>query len=83
MNSYVDIIKDDLVGEPEKRLLVTGKRITSFNLKISDKTVNLNTGQKLRYEDKIYEIMNREYVNSKVDYLKFNCVFIVVDKEGS
>ena len=77
------ITKDDLVGEPEKRKLVTGKRITVFNLKISDKTTNLNTGQKLLYEDKIYEIMNREYVHSKVDYLKFNCVFKVVDESSS
>jgi hypothetical protein len=78
----LEITKDDLVGEPEKRLLVMGKRITVFNLKISDKTENLNTGQKLLFEDKIYEIMNREYVNSKVDYLKFNCVFKVIGKSS-
>lgn len=76
----VEITKDDLVGEPEKRLLVTGKRITSFNLKISDRTSNLNTGQKLLYQNNLYEVMNREFVHSQENYLKFNCVFIPMDK---
>ena len=79
MITPLEISKNDLVGEPEKRQLVIGKRVTVFNLKISDKTQNLNTGQKLLYEDKIYEIMNREFVHSSVDYLKFNCIFKVVD----
>jgi hypothetical protein len=75
VSTPLEISKDDLVSEPEKRQLIIGKRVTVFKLKISDKTVNLNTGQKLLYEDKIYEIMNRELVNSREDYLRFNCFF--------
>lgn len=75
MSLPIEITKDDLLGEPEERTLVMGKRITAFNLRISTKTENLNTGQKMLYDMKKYEIMNRELVNSKVDYLKFNCVF--------
>ena len=69
----VEITKEELVGDPETRNLVNGKRVVAFNLRISDKTVNLNTGQKLHYENGIYEIMNREPVQSTIDYLKFNC----------
>jgi hypothetical protein len=82
MITPLEITKNDLVGEPEKRQLVIGKRVTVFNLKISDRTENLNTGQKLLYDDKTYEIMNREYVNSTVDYLKFNCIFKGIEGAG-
>lgn len=65
---------DDLIKEPETRTLATQKSIMSFSVKISTKTKLLNTGNKFRYQQEIYEIMNREYVRSKVDYLKFNCL---------
>lgn len=63
---------DELVNKPESRSLATGKVITAFNVKITEKTVNLNTGVKFEYENELFEIMNRELVNSTVDYLKFN-----------
>ena len=73
MITPLEITKDELIGEPETRSLANGKSITAFNLKISDRTVNLNTGQKLHYRDELYDIMNRESVQSTIDYLKFNC----------
>lgn len=68
--------EDELVNKPESRSLVLGKIITSFNVKITEKTVNLNTGVKFEYENELYEIMNREPVQSTNDYLKFNCVHL-------
>ncbi len=76
----LEIMKDELIGAPQSRDLANGKSIIAFNLKISNRTVNLNTGQKLRYQDELYEIMNREPVQSTVDYLKFNCFRKAVDK---
>lgn len=74
MITPLEITEAELIGAPEKRDLVNGKSITAFNLRISDKTVNLNTGQKLNFENELYEIMNREPVQSTEDYLKFNCI---------
>ena len=71
---------DELVNKPESRSLVTGKIITSFNVKITDKTVNLNTGAKFEYNDELFEIMNREPVQSTTDYLKFNCAHLASQK---
>jgi hypothetical protein len=71
---------DELVNKPESRSLVTGKIITSFNVKITEKTVNLNTGVKFEYNDELFEIMNREPVQSTTDYLKFNCAHLTVHK---
>lgn len=64
----------DLIGEPISRNLALGKLITVFNVKLSDKTMNLNTGNKFEYRDESFEIMNREPVQSAVNYFKFNCV---------
>ena len=66
----------ELVNKPETRSLVTGKIITAFNVKITEKTVNLNTGVKFEYNDELFEIMNRESVQSTTDYLKFNCAHL-------
>jgi hypothetical protein len=71
---------DELVNKPETRSLVTGKIITSFNVKITEKTVNLNTGVKFEYGGDLFEIMNRESVQSTTDYLKFNCAHLSVNK---
>jgi hypothetical protein len=71
---------DELVNKPESRSLVTGKIITSFNVKITEKTINLNTGVKFEYGDELFEIMNREPVQSTTDYLKFNCAHLGVHK---
>jgi hypothetical protein len=68
--------EDELVNKPESRSLVTGKIITAFNVKITEKTVNLNTGVKFEYENELFEIMNREAVQSTTDYLKFNCAHL-------
>lgn len=64
----------ELVHEPQARSLVTGKSIMVFNIKISEKTTHLNTGNKFDYENESYEIMTREPVQAPVSYLKFNCV---------
>ncbi|MET0753633.1 MAG: hypothetical protein ABWZ66_09675 [Pyrinomonadaceae bacterium] len=64
---------DELINPPESRALATGKVITAFNVKITKKTVNLNTGAKFEYNEELFEIMNREPVQSVNDYLKFNC----------
>lgn len=85
MNTPLEITAKELIGEPKKRDLANGKSIIAFNLRISDRTVNLNTGQKLHYENELYEIMNRESVQSTEDYLKFNCIHkaTVKDSENS
>lgn len=74
MISPTEITTNELIGEPEIRRLATGKNVTAFNLRISPLTANLNTGQKLHYQGGLYEIMNREPVQSATDYLKFNCI---------
>jgi hypothetical protein len=73
---------EELINPPESRSLATGKVITAFNVKITDKTVNLNTGTKFEYNGDLYEIMNREPVQSDTDYLKFNCAHLVAKQTG-
>jgi len=70
----LELTREELVSEPEERKLATGKSILSFNVKISDKIADLNTGHKFDYQNELYEIMNRESVNSLVSYIKFNCI---------
>jgi hypothetical protein len=74
----LELTREELVGEPEQRNLATGKSILSFNVKLSDKIINLNTGNKFDYQNESYEIMNKESVNSPVSYIKFNCIHKVV-----
>ena len=57
-----------------------GRSIVAFNIKLSDKTNNLNTGNKFNYENVSYEIMNKETIDSPANYVKFNCVRKVVEK---
>ena len=68
----LEFTDEELIGAPESRSLATGKVITAFNVRITEKTANLNTGTKFEYNNELYEIMNRELVNSTVDYLKLN-----------
>ena len=75
----LELTREELVGEPEQRNLATGKSILSFNVKLSDKIINLNTGNKFAYQNESYEIMNKETVNSPVSYIKFNCIHKVGD----
>jgi hypothetical protein len=75
----LELTREELVGEPEQRNLATGKSILSFNVKLSDKIINLNTGNKFDYQNESYEIMNKESVNSPVSYIKFNCIHKVVN----
>ena len=70
---------DELINPPESRSLVTGKIITAFNVRITKKMVDLNTGVKFEYKDELFEIMNREHVNSVSDYLKFNCAHLAAN----
>lgn len=70
----LEFTADELIREPQSRFLVTGKKITVFNVIASEKTARLNTGNKFDYANESYEIMTREPVQSPVGYLKFNCV---------
>lgn len=73
---------DELISPPESRSLVTGKVITAFNVRITKKTIDLNTGVKFEYRDELFEIMNREHVHSVSDYLKFNCARLGVNNKS-
>jgi len=70
---------DELINPPESRALATGKVITAFNVKITKKTINLNTGTKFEYNEELFEIMNREPVQSVTNYLKFNCAHLTAN----
>ncbi len=72
--NILELTKDELIGEPEARTLVMNKSIMSFNVKITEKTANLNTGNKFDYDNISYEIMNRESVEAPVSYIKLNCI---------
>jgi hypothetical protein len=74
----LEFTDEELINPPESRSLATGKVITAFNVKITEKTVNLNTGVKFEYNNELFEIMNREPVQSDTDYLKFNCAHLTV-----
>jgi hypothetical protein len=79
--STLELTREELVSEPEERKLATGKSILSFNVKLSDKIINLNTGNKFDYQNELYEIMNKESVNSPVSYIKFNCIHKAVNND--
>lgn len=75
----LEFSRNELVSEPEERNLNFNRSIVVFNISTSDKTGNLNTGNKFNYENETYEVMNREPVDSGIKYIKFNCVRKVVD----
>ena len=68
------IFEDELVGKPTPHILATGKNVVIFNLRLTPKTLVLKTGNKFVFENDIYEIMNTTQVQSKNDYIKFNCI---------
>ena len=74
MSNTLEFTRKELVREPEERSLVNGKVIVAFNVRLSDKTADLNTGHKFNYENELYEIMNREKIDSPENYVKFNCL---------
>ena len=74
----LEFTEDELIREPQARSLVTGKSIMVFNVRVSEKTTNLNTGNKFAYQNESYEIMTREPVQAPISYLKFNCVRKIV-----
>ena len=63
-----------LTAEPEERRLNMGRVIVAFNIKLSAKTIHLNTGNKFNYNRETYEVMNRETIDSPDNYVKFNCL---------
>lgn len=69
----------DLIAPPTERKLNINRSIVVFNIKTSDKTIGLNTGNVFTYEDDAYEIMNRENIDSPDNYVKFNCLRKAVD----
>lgn len=83
MNIALELTREELIGEPQPRTLATGKSILSFNVKLSDKIANLNTGSKFGYRNELYEIMNREPVDSsQLRYIKFNCIHKIVSSSA-
>jgi hypothetical protein len=74
MNSALEFTRNELVSEPEERNLNFNKSIVVFNIYKCDKINSLNTGNKFIYQDKTYEVMNREPVDSPKNYVKFNCI---------
>ena len=74
----LELTKDELMGEPEARMLVMNKSIMSFNVRITEKTANLNTGNKFDYDNVSYEIMNRESVDAPVNNIKLKSVRRIV-----
>jgi hypothetical protein len=70
----LEFTRNELIGDPEPRQLVTGKSVLVFNIISSPKTDNLNSGSKFTYQNELYEIMNRELVDSPKNYIKFNCL---------
>jgi len=72
----LEFTRDELIAEPQERKLANGKIIAAFNIKLSDKTTNLNTGNKFSYQNESFEIMNREKIDSPENYVKFNCIRI-------
>jgi len=74
MMNPLSIDDQELVRPPLARRLVTGKSIVVFNIVSSEKIRDLNTGHRISYENELYEVMNREAVQSPVSYTKFNCI---------
>lgn len=74
MLTALKITEEELIRPPLYRQLVTGKNIVVFNIIASEKICELNTGNKIDYENQLYEVMNREAVQSPISYTKFNCV---------
>lgn len=70
----LEFTRDELTEDPVERNLNVNKSIVVFNIKQSEKTSKLNTGNKFNYEHYTYEIMNRESVQSLENYVKFNCI---------
>jgi hypothetical protein len=71
----------DLITPPTERKLNINRSIVVFNIKTSDKTISLNTGDVFTYENQIYEIMNRENIDSPDNYVKFNCLRKTVETQ--
>lgn len=69
----------DLTTPPTERNLNINRSIVVFNIRTSDKTIGLNTGNTFTYENHTYEIMNRENIDSPDNYVKFNCLRRVAD----
>jgi hypothetical protein len=75
----LEFSRNELVSEPEERILNFNRSIVVFNINPSDKIGSLNTGNKFNYQNETYEVMNREPVDEPVNYVKFNCVRKVVN----
>lgn len=74
----LEFSRHELTSEPEERHLNFNKTIVVFNINLSEKVSNLNTGNKFNYQNETFEIMNREPVNEPINYVKFNCIRKVI-----
>lgn len=72
--------RHELTSEPEERHLNFNRTIVVFNINLSEKVSNLNTGNKFNYQNEIFEVMNRETVNEPINYIKFNCVRKIIEQ---
>jgi len=74
----LEFSRHELTSEPEERHLNFNRTIVVFNINLSEKVSNLNTGNKFNYQNEIFEVMNREPVNEPINYIKFNCTRKVI-----
>jgi len=74
----LEFSRHELTSEPEERHLNFNRTIVVFNINLSEKVGNLNTGNKFSYQNETFEVMNREPVNEPINYVKFNCVRKVI-----
>jgi hypothetical protein len=74
----LEFSRHELTSEPEERHLNFNRTIVVFNINLSEKVSNLNTGNKFSYQNETFEVMNREPVNEPINYVKFNCVRKVI-----
>jgi hypothetical protein len=65
------ILEGELVSAPTPHSLATGKNVVVFNLKISDKLLQLQPGDIVGFQNEFYEVMNHFMVQSRTNYLKF------------
>jgi hypothetical protein len=71
----------DLTAPPTERKLNINRSIIVINIRKSDKTAYLNTGNSFTFENQVYEVMNREEIDSPDNYVKFNCLHKVNSSE--
>lgn len=81
MKEIINIEKDDIIIGPSERKIAMNIAMVFFRVKPSSKTAELDTGRKFRFDNKIYQIMNREKMHDENDYLNINCWILPLESE--